>query len=647
MCGVAGVLGVGQGGDEQLRAMANAMHHRGPDDQGIWSDADAGVGLAHARLSVIDLSPAGHQPMTSARGRYVFAFNGEIYNHLDLRDELESTDAALAWRGHSDSETLLAGFEAWGIANTIRRAIGMFAIAVWDRCDRTLTLVRDRLGEKPLYYGSQNGVFLFGSDLRALKAHRKFQGRVDRNALTLFLRHGYIPAPYSIYEGVRKVLPGTILTLPLEGKNPSCEQYWNLEDVIFAGEANPYRGTPAEATDELERRLSAAVLRQMTASDVPVGAFLSGGVDSSTIVALMQAQSSRPVCTYSIGFHEQEFDEAPFARKIAQHLGTDHTELYVTPEQAVDVVPHLPEIYSEPFADSSQVPTFLVSRLARTGVTVSLSGDGGDELFGGYARYAKGERFWKAFSKIPMPARGMARAAIARMRPRSISALLTPMHPVLPRGFFGSRLSDRLEAAARFLEVPTREHLYRKMVSGWATPQEVVIGGEEPLTVLSRGLRASPGREFTHTMMALDQLSYLPDDILAKVDRAAMGVSLETRVPLVDHEVVEFAWRLPLATKVRNGQPKWPLRQILNRYVPASVTERPKRGFALPIDIWLRGPLREWAEDLLGDGRIRREGYFNAQPIRQKWEEHLTGLGNWHTHLWNILMFQAWLAAQN
>jgi asparagine synthase (glutamine-hydrolysing) len=646
MCGVAGVLGVGHVADEQLRAMAHAMCHRGPDDEGIWNDADAGVGFAHARLSIIDLSPAGHQPMRSAAERYVFAFNGEIYNHLDLRAELQRAGHAPAWRGHSDSETLLAGFEAWGIAPTIRKAVGMFAIAVWDRRDRALTLVRDRLGEKPLYYGSQRGVFLFGSDLRALKAHRAFHAGIDRNALTLFLRYSYIPAPYSIYEGIHKLTPGTMLTLSVGDPNPKQESYWELEDAIVAGEASPFEGSPGESVDELEKQLSAAVIGQMTASDVPVGAFLSGGVDSSTIVALMQAHAERPVRTFTIGFHESAFDEAVFAKKVAGHLGTDHTELYVTPQQALDIVPRLPEVYSEPFADSSQIPTFLVSRLARSAVTVSLSGDGGDELFGGYEHYATGEDLWRKFSRVPAPVGRIARRAIGNVSPRALNALLSPVRSFLPRALAGGHMGHRIARAAEFLDAPSREDFFRTLVSGWSTPHAVVIGGVEPPTVLSRGLRNGAARGFTHTMMALDLLSYLPDDILAKVDRAAMGVSLETRVPLLDHRVVEFSWRLPLATKVRDGKTKWPLRQILYKHVPASLVERPKMGFSVPVDSWLRGPLRGWAEDLLSEARIQRDGYFNAAPIREKWSEHLSGARNWQAHLWDILMFQAWLAAQ-
>jgi asparagine synthase (glutamine-hydrolysing) len=523
----------------------------------------------------------------------------------------------------------------------------MFAIAVWDRHDRALTLVRDRLGEKPLYYGLLRGVFLFGSDLRALKAHRAFHARIDRNALPLFLRHGYIPAPYSIYEGIRKLTPGTMLTLSVGDPNPKQESYWELEDAILAGEANPFGGSPAEIVDELERQLSAAVVGQMTASDVPVGAFLSGGVDSSTIVALMQAHAERPVRTFTIGFHESAFDEAVFAKKVAGHLGTEHTELYVTPRQALDIVPRLPEIYSEPFADSSQVPTFLVSRLARSAVTVSLSGDGGDELFGGYDRYAIGEDLWEKVSRFPPPGRRIARRAIEHVSPRVLNALLGPVRSFLPRALSGGNLGQRIARAAEFLDSPSREDFYRTLVSGWSSPHAVVIGGVEPPTVLSRGLRGGAGRGFTHTMMALDLLSYLPDDILAKVDRAAMGVSLETRVPLLDHRVVEFAWRLPLAMKVRDGKTKWPLRQILNKHVPPSLVERPKMGFGVPIDSWLRGPLRDWAEDLLGEARIQREGYFNAAPIREKWDEHLSGARNWQYHLWDILMFQAWLANQS
>lgn len=660
MCGLAGFVG-GSGASPiaewsiLLRRMGGAIAHRGPDDAGIWTDIDAGVGLVHRRLSILDLSAAGHQPMVSPSGRYVIVFNGEIYNHLDLRLELEAAPLSLTlpreggggtgWRGHSDTETLLAGFDTWGISGTVERTIGMFAFAVWDKANRTLTLGRDRLGEKPLYYGWQGDTFLFGSELKALKAHPAFRAEIDRNALALLMRHNAIPAPYSIYQGISKLLPGSLLTVSLQSRNALPQRYWDARQVVADGLAQPFTGTPDDAVEALDKLLRDAVARQMMA-DVPLGAFLSGGVDSSSVVALMQAQSSRPVKTFTIGFHEEGYNEAEHAKAVARHLGTDHTELYVTPRQALDVIPQLPMLYDEPFSDSSQIPTFLVSQMTRQHVTVSLSGDGGDELFGGYNRYVLGQRLWSKLSRLPVGVRTILARMITGVNPQGWNRLLGPVQTLLPMSLARANIGDKLHKGAGVMAAKTPADLYRLLVSHWPQPAELVLGAAEPPTVLTETSLQPQTGHFVHQMMALDLLTYLPDDILTKVDRAAMGVSLETRVPLLDHRVVEFAWRLPLDYKLRDGVGKWPLRQVLYKYVPKALIERPKMGFGVPIDSWLRGPLRDWAEDLLGESRLRQEGFFNPIPVRQKWVEHLSGKRNWQYHLWDVLMFQAWLEQQ-
>jgi len=646
MCGFAGFLISSDpvrdiDARKVLNQMADAIANRGPDGDGYWVDDSAGIGLAHRRLAIVDLSPAGAQPMTSPSGRYVLALNGEVYNHLRLRDALEREGALVrAWCGHSDTETLLAGFDAWGIEATLKRGIGMFAFAVWDKHTSTLTLVRDRLGEKPLYYGWQGqgsqAAFLFGSELSALRRHPAFAADINRDALAMYMRHNCIGGVQSIYKGIHKLAPGHLLTVSLAAPQPVVRDWWSGTAMARRGVAQPFTGSYDDAVDALEALLRDAVCQQMMA-DVPLGAFLSGGIDSSTVVALMQAQSSKPVRTFSIGFHEAGYNEAEHAKAVAQHLGTDHTELYVTAQQALDVIPKLPRLYSEPFADSSQIPTFLVSRLARQHVTVSLSGDAGDELFCGYRRYQMTARLWGKLSRIPRPLRKMASGMITALPP----AAWDKLGAVLPMSQI-SRLGDRLHKGAAVLGSQSMADLYRGLVSHW-DPTSVVLGATEPASVLAGAAPDLQGLNDVERMMALDMLSYLPDDILAKVDRAAMSVSLETRVPFLDHRVVEFAWSLPLHYKLRQGVTKWPLRQVLFRHVPRELIERPKMGFGVPIDQWLRGPLRDWAESLLSEARLRNEGFFNPIPIRQKWAEHLSGKRNWQYHLWDVLMFQAWL----
>lgn len=648
MCGFTGYLGHGAWGTAAhasftLQAMAQAIASRGPDDFGEWADESAGIGLGHRRLAIVDVSPAGHQPMASASGRFMLAYNGEIYNHQDLRTEITALGKAPAvWRGHSDTETLLAAIEVWGMEEALKRCIGMFAIALWDREQRTLTLARDRLGEKPLYYGWQgegdNAVLLFGSELKALRAHPAFQAPIRRDALTLFLRHNYIPAPHTIYQGIHKLPPGTLLTVSLQARDAKPRTYWSLPQVANAGVRSPLQSTPQEAVNELEALLKSAVAQQMVA-DVPLGAFLSGGIDSSAVVALMQAQSSRPVRTFTIGFNEKGYNEAVHAKAVAKHLGTEHTELYVTPQQAMDVIPKLPSMYDEPFADSSQIPTFLVSHLARQHVTVSLSGDAGDELFSGYTRYLVASGLWRKLSAIPAPLRRLAAMGITSLSPQTWNTLTG----WLPSTKAGSRWGDKLHKGARVLDNQSIDGLYLGLVSQWSDPAAVVIGGHEPDTFLTGHSPELPGLDAVERMMALDMITYLPDDVLAKVDRAAMSVSLETRVPFLDHRVVEFAWRLPMQLKQHQGVGKWALRQVLYRHVPQSLIDRPKMGFGIPIDSWLRGPLRGWAEELLDASRLRAEGFFRPEAIRQKWAEHLSGQRNWAYPLWVILMFQAWL----
>lgn len=647
MCGVAGYLGNAQVSASLACSMAGTMIHRGPDDAGAWIDNDAGIALAHRRLSILDLSPEGRQPMHSAGGRYVIAFNGEIYNHLDIRREIEQMGECPVWRGHSDTEVMLAAFELWGVEAALTKFIGMFAFALWDRQERLLYLARDRLGEKPLYYGWMSGTFLFGSELKALRAHPGWCAEIDRDVLTLYLRHNYIPTPYSIYRGVHKLVPGTFLTIKADAPNilPDPQPYWSARSVVKAGVGEPFQGNEQEAIDTLDKILRQSVRRQMVA-DVPLGAFLSGGYDSSAIVALMQAQSDRPVKTFTIGFHESGYDEARHARAVARHLGTDHTDIYVTPEQAMAVIPKLPSLYDEPFGDSSQIPTFLVSELARRHVTVSLSGDAGDELFAGYNRYFWGRNLWRRLGWLPTSMRRAMAGLLTAFPTATWDSAFKRLWPALPASLRYKTPGDKLHKLAEILALPEPDAMYRDLVSHWKQPTRVVPGAKEPPTLLSDPTRWADLPDFTQRMMYLDLLSYLPDDILAKVDRAAMGVSLETRVPFLDHQVVEFAWRLPLSMKIRDGQGKWILRQLLYRYVPKQMVERPKMGFGVPIDTWLRGPLRDWAERLLGESRLREEAYFDPQPIREKWTEHLSGHRNWAYYLWDVLMFQAWLQEQ-
>jgi asparagine synthase (glutamine-hydrolysing) len=647
MCGIVGfVKWRGASSREALQAtamrMADAIRHRGPDYGSVWCDPDVSVTLAHRRLSILELSPAGHQPMESEDGRFVIVFNGEVYNHLDIRAELAAAGKSPAWRGHSDTETMLAAIVAWGIESALERFVGMFAFAVWDRQQRALYLARDRIGEKPLYYGWLGESFVFASELKALREHPHWTGEVDRGALTLMMRHNYVPAPYSIYRRIHKLLPSSVLTLRYETHEPEITPYWSVQHVIAEACAHPASISPSAAVAQLEDILSRAVAGQMIA-DVPIGAFLSGGIDSSIVVALMQKQSNRPVRTFSIGFHEAEYNEASHARRVARHLGTDHTEIYATPKEAMDVIPLLPSIYDEPFADSSQLPTYLVAKLARQSVTVALSGDGGDELFSGYDRYSIGDHIWRMQRTVPRVVRRAAVRGIRAISPGNWNMGLRLPLALVPPSLRYKNPGYKLHRLARILEIEKQDEMYLGLVSYWDKPETVVKGGYEPLTAITGPRGACQTNSFVERMMSLDLISYLPDDILVKVDRAAMAVSLETRIPLLDHRVVQFAWSLPQKLKIRNGQSKWILRQIIDKYVPRAIMERPKMGFGVPIDFWLRGPLRDWAEALIRERRLQQEGFFHPGAIRQKWREHLAGTHDWQYLLWGVLMFQAWL----
>lgn len=647
MCGLAGFLTndptLLSKTEDILSAMTDSISHRGPNDSGVWFDVGVGIALGHRRLSIVDLSTAGHQPMISASGRYVIAFNGEIYNHLELRLDLDGSIKSWNWRGHSDTETLLAGFEIWGIENTLKKAVGMFAISLWDRQENTLILARDRVGEKPLYYGFQKNTFLFGSELKAFKLHPDFLGQIDRDALCSYLRYCYIPAPQSIYKGIHKLLPGTFLKVKLGGGG--CNQvltpnsYWSLDETCLRAIENPFQGTDKEAIQTLDSQLKNSIELQALA-DVPVGAFLSGGVDSSAIVSIMQANSMKKINTFSIGFQEAAFNEAVHAASVAKYLGTDHVELYITSEDALKVMPLLCKIYDEPFADSSQIPTYLVSQLARKSVTVALSGDGGDELFCGYNRYLLANS-WPKIEFLPYAARKAVGHLIKSVPPVVWDELFGKIGTLGP---FPSNMADKLGKLAKHLvRVGDMNQLYGSLVSTIEDPESIVLGASTSGVNLLGDYKSLSFRDAKERMMFLDAMTYLPDDILVKVDRASMSNSLETRVPFLDHRVIELAWRLPVEMKVRQGQSKWILRQVLYQYVPKNLIERPKVGFSIPLGEWLRGPLREWAEELLSAKRLSQEGFFDHNAVSKIWHDHLRGKENHESLLWCLLMFQAWL----
>jgi asparagine synthase (glutamine-hydrolysing) len=651
MCGINGFYSKSLSNfNDVIVKMNSAISHRGPDTNGTWSDKNSGIVLGHQRLSIIDVSSSGNQPMQSSSGRYILTYNGEIYNYLKIRKELEMNNANIKWIGNSDTEILLESIDFWGIEPTLQKIQGMYAFGIWDQKMRRLILARDRIGEKPLYYGWQgegnNKVFLFGSELKALKVHPEFNGQINRDAIALQLRHNCIPAPYTIYKDIYKLLPGNYLELKHTDLKKELlnypKKYWSLTSSLMYGNKNQLKFSEDEIQKDLEENLKISVKKQMI-SDVPIGAFLSGGVDSSTIVALMQSQSNQPVKTFTVGFNENEYNEAKFAKKIAKHLGTNHTELYVSPKTAMEVIPKISTIYDEPFSDSSQIPTFLVSQLTKQHVKVAISGDGGDELFCGYNRYKMSEKFSSLFRFMPFNLRKTIASTIQSISPHNLNKI-SKFIPILDQQ---TNFGDKIHKGADVLNTKNFSNIYYTLCSHWKDPTKIVLNSKEPGTLLTK---FKPNLNYLDTqeqMMALDFLTYLPDDILVKLDRAAMASSLETRVPFLDHNLIEYVFKIPHSLKFRNGHGKWILKKILNQYVPKNLTARPKMGFEIPLGSWLRGPLRDWAENLLNEKRLNQENFFNTKLVRDKWLEHLNGKKNWHHHLWDILMFQAWLEKNN
>jgi len=647
MCGIVGFYSSNYHEVDDLYQiiwnMTESLEHRGPDDKGVWKDSELNMFMGHRRLSILDLTDAGHQPMYSRCKRYIIILNGEIYNHVELRKKLNKSSE---WRGSSDTETIIECIAEWGVEKTLNDLEGMFSIALWDLTNKKLYLARDPFGEKPLYYGWQGNNFFFGSELKSLKVHPQFISNLDRNSLALYFRHNCIPSPYSIYEGINKLIPGSYLTLDFKdiGKAKSAKPtpFWQLNDAIRFSKENAFQGTAEEAIEEVEFQLNKSVKQQML-SDVPLGAFLSGGIDSSTIVALMQKNSMDPVKTFTIGFDNNDFDEAIYAKEVAKHLGTDHTELYLSPDDAMSVIPSLSSMYCEPFSDSSQIPTYLVSKLASESVVVSLSGDGGDEIFGGYNRYTEGQKVWSNFNKLPKSIRHTSGALLTSFSPRIWDRAFSTAKYLLPRKFRFTSPGDKAHKLAEVLYQDTQEEFYKTLCSHWKDPENIVLNSKEYPTLLTNETGWLGSNNFIENMMAMDTNTYLADDILVKVDRAAMACSLETRIPMLSKNVVQSAWSLPLDLKIRDGVGKWPLRQVLYKHVPKDLIERPKQGFGMPLGDWLRGPLHEWASDLLNKENLTNSGYINPEPVMKLWDEHSKGERNWQYQLWDVLMFETWL----
>ncbi|WP_440677281.1 asparagine synthase (glutamine-hydrolyzing) [Candidatus Pelagibacter sp. HIMB1587] len=650
MCGIAGFYSKNLSSfDKIIFEMTSAIYHRGPDDINFWKDENSGIAFGHQRLSILDLSVAGSQPMKSNSGRFIITYNGEIYNHIEIRKELKKINSNITWNSNSDTETLLEASEFWGVEKTLEKIAGMFAFSIWDKKNRTLYLARDRIGEKPLYFGWQgNGInksFIFGSELKALKNHPEFSKQINRRAIALQLQHNYIPDPYSIYKDIYKLLPGHYLKLTendlIKNRLPNPKIYWSSIKKAIDGSNNKLKSSEDKIKSDLENKLKLSVKQKMI-SDVPLGAFLSGGIDSTTIVALMQSQSNRPVKTFTIGFKEDDFNEAKYAKKIAKHLGTDHTELYFSSDTAIEVIPKIPIIYDEPFSDNSQIPSFILSQFAKKNVKVALSGDGGDELFCGYNRYISTYNLSKYLDYIPLSLK-KALAFTAKKLPKDTDKLIK----LIPGVNKNTNFRRKILKSANALEANNISELYYLLFSQWQNLNEVLINNDEPENFFSKSkIELSKLNDF-EKMMLIDQTTYLPNNILVKIDRASMSSSLETRVPFLDHELIEYVWKIPQELKFKNSEGKWILKQILNKYVPKNLTNRPKKGFGIPLDTWLRGPLKDWAENLLDEKRLLQEGYFNPKLIRNKWREHLTNKNNWEYDLWNILMFQAWLDANN